>query len=228
MKRLAATLVAVLIAALGLTLTNPGTADAAARKKKHDTPGCITLAEYRSIHSGMTTTRVAQIADIWGTQIYNYDDGYYEGAWVNDGYWEDFGYWDSEYDPVTDTWTEVYVPDEEWVDMSYYDATATWVSMRDTVRSYKKCRTFQHGRGRVGINFDNYSHGAGLHVFTKVASNPYRLVDIVESATIYAKAGAGKYRPAAPTHRPAKPDFKPLTPKPQNPKPRMPRPTAHG
>jgi hypothetical protein len=227
MKSLTAAVVAALIAASGLSLVNPAAADAAARKKHHDTPGCMDRKEYRAIHSGMTPARVAQIADIRGAQIYNYDDGYYEGAWVNDGYWEDFGYWDSEYDPVTDTYTDVYVPDEEWIDTSYYDATANWVSMTDTVRSYKKCKSFQRGRGRVGINFDNYSHGSGLHVFMKVNSNPYRLVDVVESATIYARSGTGKSRPSAPTTRPAKPHFRPLTPKPQHPEPRVPEPATH-
>lgn len=52
----------------------------------------------------------------------------------------------------------------------------------DVVRSYRKCMGFDGGRGRVGVNFDNYSHsGAGyddrkLRLYRKAPMNPYRLI----------------------------------------------------
>jgi hypothetical protein len=52
----------------------------------------------------------------------------------------------------------------------------------DVVRSYRKCEGFDKGRGRVGVNYDDYSHeSAGytdskLRLWRKARSNPYRLV----------------------------------------------------
>ena len=71
----------------------------------------------------------------------------------------EYGYWDDQ-----DFWIE----DHEWGDRHV-----------DFVRSYKKCRSFDGGSGRVGIWYDNYSHGygAGNRVWTKTRYNPMTLVN---------------------------------------------------
>ncbi len=222
MKRLTAVLVAALIAALGLTLTNPSTASAAARRRHHDTPGCIDKKEYRAIRSGMTPAQVARIADISGAQIDYADNGYEDAVWVDDGYWQPDGEWMD----MGGTFDEFgnYIPDMEWVDESYWVDTSyisdTWVPVLDTVRSYKKCKSFGHGRSRVGIEFDNYTHGDALSVFTKRATNPYSLVALVDLMSARSTSKPKDVpTPNGPGPKPTKPitpkpHFKPLTPKP--------------
>jgi len=170
-----------------------------------DRRACVTRAEYRMVHFGQTTTQVARILDGWGYLVDWNDSGYYEGGWVNDGYWtSSYDGWD---------WYD------EWVDLSYYDEY--WVPEIDTVRSYPKCSGF--GRGRVGINFDNYTHArSGMRVYTKVASNPRQLIDLYSWSSMRATARSVVPEADDSTHkvipqsegRAPKPDFAPLTPDP--------------
>lgn len=52
----------------------------------------------------------------------------------------------------------------------------------DTVRSYRKCQGFDGGRGRVGVNFDNYSaqnvgyYDGKMRLWSKARNNPWNLV----------------------------------------------------
>ncbi len=52
---------------------------------------------------------------------------------------------------------ETWVDTSYWQESSYYDESANWEPVIDIVRTYKKCKSFNRGRGRVAINFDNYS-----------------------------------------------------------------------
>jgi hypothetical protein len=191
MKRI---LIAILAAGLAVVLFAP-TADAAssARKKSRDTPGCVTKAEYNSVTRGMTLAQVQGIFDTAGrtssTIDQSYwadgewvDNGHYTGAWVDgwytgewvpgyynhhgwvDGYWDEYGgdyyegYWD-EYGG-------------EWVDNSYW-TEGSYVSAVDYFRDYKKCKSFQRGKGRVAINFDTYtSPYSGARVYSKAPKRP--------------------------------------------------------
>lgn len=51
----------------------------------------------------------------------------------------------------------------------------------DEIRTYRKCPSFDGGRGRVGVWFDNYSHDAAgytdarLRLYRKVPFNPWNL-----------------------------------------------------
>lgn len=49
------------------------------------------------------------------------------------------------------------------------------VVYRDQIRSYPKCRSFDSGKGRVGVNFDNYMHPnrKAMKVYGKARSNPF-------------------------------------------------------
>ncbi len=52
----------------------------------------------------------------------------------------------------------------------------------DSVRSYRKCRSFDGGRGRVGVNFDKYTgQNAGyfdgrMRLYGKARNNPWSLI----------------------------------------------------
>ncbi len=54
-----ATAVVTMVASAGLVTLTAGAAAA-------DTPGCVTRAEYRNVHKGMTKARVARIFDTAG------------------------------------------------------------------------------------------------------------------------------------------------------------------
>lgn len=147
MKRAITSAIALSFSAFGLAIIAPSPAQA-------DTPGCVSAVEYRVPLKYRTTGEITRLFDTPGVQILRADGpGYWEGAWVEDGYYDEFG---------------------DWIDMSYWDDFAYWRSEVDTVRSYKKCRSFDGGRGRVGINFDNYtSLRPGLRVYSKVRYNPW-------------------------------------------------------
>lgn len=151
-----------LVLTVGLVTATSVPAEA---KKKRDTPGCVTRAEYRSVTKGTSNAKVAQVFDTWGRQRFSNDHGYFVGQWfdygqyesqfvVTGGHVDEFGEW------VEDGYYE-----DVWVPNLYWDDSAHWVPMVDSVRTYKKCRSFEHGRGRVAINYDNYSrarHGMRL------------------------------------------------------------------
>lgn len=226
MKRVVAVLVACLMG-VALMAATPLAAQAKAKKHHRDTPGCVTQAEYRAARGGMTQLAVRNIFDTWGRVRFNNDHGYYEGQWVDDGYWVSDGYWEDDgYFDDFGNW----IPNEQWIDTtywedtSYYDSYSNWVPVVDIVRSYKKCRTFNHGRGRVGINFDNYSRTwlSGPRVAYKNPSDP----SFMDVAAYFRKGArlAGKVVPTAHA-RLAKPAPKPTSAKPA-PKPVGPKPVS--
>ncbi len=224
MKRVLTVLLTCLLA-LSLAMVSP-TAATAKKKKQRDTPGCVTKAEYNAIRVGMTGTQIANIVDTWGSQRYYNDHGYYQGAWVEEGSWVSDGYWESQYNELGDYTGETWVDLSYWEDNSYWDDSASWKPIIDTVRTYKKCRKFNRGRGRVAINFDNYSRPwlSGSRVAFKHPSNP-AFMDI---AAYFRKGNqvAGKAVPSPTTKsQTPKPTSRPSSPKPA-PKPTSPRPTA--
>lgn len=199
----------------------------AKKKKRHDTPGCVTRAEYRAVHGGATQTRVKNVFDIWGAVRFKNDHGYWVGDWVDDGYWVSDGYWESQYDDLGNYTGESWVDLSYWEDTSYWDDYAYWEPVIDMVRTYKKCRSFNRGRGRVAINFDNYSHsGSALKLAYKDPRHP-SFMDIAASFRLgQASTLAGKHLPTARTKsQTPKPHSLPTTPKPA-PKPTSPKPTA--
>ena len=61
----------------------------------------------------------------------------------------------------------------EYIDNSYYTGDE-YVSMLDSNRDYKKCRSWNHGRGRVAMNFDDYSSArSGYRVYSKWPNRPW-------------------------------------------------------
>jgi hypothetical protein len=193
MKRIALTITA---AVLTTGLITPA-AEATDNARHRDTPGCVTKAEFRQVSRGTTQARVKAIFDTAGRRIGRFDnsyedytpgsyvEGYDESFWVP-GYRDEFGeYHDATYDATGNEltpagWTAIWVPgyydsyyvDGYWEDDEYYN-----VSVIDTYRSYKKCKSFNRGRGRVAINFDNYtSNYAGMRVYAKHANNPWRFI----------------------------------------------------
>lgn len=133
----------LLLAGLTVIVPSPAlAADNARRAQKY----CVTRSEYLRLRGGESP---AQVRRIFGTNGYEYDrqdlrevvDGYYEGEWV-DGYW----------DEVSGIWVDPYWDEfgGNWVDG--YETTGL-----DLIRKYKKCRSFDRGRGLVGVAFDDYS-----------------------------------------------------------------------
>src|SRR4051812_11135883 len=80
MKRLTLVLITCLLT-VGLILTTPLAAEA---RKKRDTPGCVTRAEYLAARPGATQSRVKSIFDTWGAVRFNNDHGYWVGDFVED------------------------------------------------------------------------------------------------------------------------------------------------
>lgn len=225
MKRVFPVLLVCLMA-LSLALVTPGAAEAKRKKKHRDTPGCVTKAEYRSVRSGMTGAQVAAIFDTWGSARFYNDHGYYEGEWVEDGDWVNDGYWESQYDEMGNYTGEIWVDLSYWEDTSYWSDYANWVPVVDTVRTYKKCRSFNRGRGRVAINLDNYTRPwlSGVRVAYINPSNP-AFMDIAAYFRKGARlAGKDVPTPAAKAEAP-RPKARPTSPKPA-PRPDAPRPTA--
>jgi hypothetical protein len=224
MKRAIAVVLTCLLT-VGLVLSTPLAAEA--KKKKRDTPGCVTRAEYNAARPGATQTRIKAIFDTWGSVRFNNDHGYWAGEWVDDGYWVNDGYWESQYDDLGNYLGEAWVDLSYWEDASYWDDYAYWESMVDIVRTYKKCKSFNRGRGRVAINFDNYSRsGTAARLAYKNPSNP-AFMDIAA----YFRLGqsdslAGKDLPTPRTKAETpKPKSKPTSPKPA-PRPTSPKPTG--
>lgn len=172
MKRiLVALTMAIMVAGL-LSMTAPAASA--------DSRPCVTKGEYNRAKRGMTTARVKQIFDTWGKQVGRYA----RWEWNERGYDRDVAAHDrnepQEWEYDTDEWglpTDQYYYDwEYWFD-SYPDPEDYYFWAVDTVRSYKKCRSFDKGKGRVGINFDQYYHRAsGMRMYKKVRNNPRLLV----------------------------------------------------
>jgi hypothetical protein len=131
------------------------------------TPGCVTKWEYENVGRGMTQAAVRDRFDTAGYELdrwarYRYDDDSYDAD--RDDWFAAEPSWDDEFE-----WDNWYASEPQYSDYRYYAL--------DTVRSYKKCRRFDGGRGRIGINFDNYYHAAsGMRLYKKVRYNPWTLV----------------------------------------------------
>ena len=182
---------------------------------KRGTPGCVTRAEYRAVRGGMTGAQVAAIFDTWGSQRYYNDHGYWQGDYVDSGYWDEMWIDEGSYFDENGNYIEVGLYDSYWVDESYWVDNAYWEPVIDIVRTYKKCRKFNRGRGRVAINFDTYSREylSGARVAYKHPSNP-AFMDI---AAYFRQGGrlAGKDVPEPRTKAETpKPKARPSTPKP--------------
>jgi hypothetical protein len=180
----------------------------AAPAQAADTRPCVTRGEYDAVHRQHTQAKIKSVFDTGGYQLAAYYDGYYDYEWVEDGYW------DSWYDEYSGYWYD------EWVDTSY--EVENWVSLKDTVRSYKKCPGFQGGRSRVGINFDNYSSAySGMRMYSKVANTPSQLIwwNGISTFARSAEPAPGAKPQPQDTHE-AKPEVTPLTadPHPNGPK----------
>lgn len=141
-----------------------------------DTPGCVSPTEYSRVSRGMSVARVHGIFDTSGYVLDSYDSpGTWETDWTSyETAWDEWYYSEPTWDDYGYEW------DEWWYSEPQVEEFEYWVpGGRDVVRSYKKCRSFDGGYGRVGINFDNYSSsGSGLRMFKKVRSNPWSLVGI--------------------------------------------------
>lgn len=178
MKRAIAAILTCLLG-LGLVVTTPMAAEA--RKKKRDTPGCVTSAEYRAVRDGMTGAQVAAIFDTWGSSRFVNDHGYWEGDYEDSGYYESTWVDDGSYYDESWNWIEVGYFEDVWTPDLYWNEHANWEPVIDAVRSYKKCRSFNRGRGKVAINFDNYSHSyPDVRVAYTHPSNP-AFMDIAAS-----------------------------------------------
>jgi hypothetical protein len=181
MRKIYLSLVLAFAVGIGILATG-GTASAATDRR-----ACVTAGEYASIQRNMSQTRLFALLDGHGVLLDTINNSYDDSYWV-DGY-EDWYWVDTSYeDPDTGEWIEDGYDDFDWVD-GYWEGG--YVSIKDTVRSFKKCPSF--GSGRIGVNLDNYSGGrSSMHVYTKVRSNPWALVDWVYGATSFrSAAGAG-------------------------------------
>lgn len=170
MKRI---IIAILAAVIAVTVFAP-TAEAASGARKRDTPGCVTKAEYKSVRKGMTMAQVRRIFDTPGRTTSRIDTSYSDWVWgdyvegYEESYWVD-GYWD----PWSEVWVDGYW-DFYWVDGYWEDDYEVYVSQIDYFRDYKKCKSFQRGKGRVAINFDNYSSArSGQRVYSKAPKRPW-------------------------------------------------------
>jgi hypothetical protein len=163
MKRIVVAVTACFLAAGATLAAVPGAASAA--ESRRDTPGCVTRWEFAHAAPGMTRIQVIRLFGTAGREVARADGGYWLGAWVEDGHWVRDGYWDAD-----DHWVDL----SYYEDLSYYDRYDHWVSETDTVRAYKKCRSFDGGIGRVGIRFDNHtSYLPRMRLHTKVPSRPW-------------------------------------------------------
>lgn len=179
MKRIiTAVFAAFLMAATSLVFTAPS-ASAASK-------GCVTYKEYKSVKRHMSQTRVKQIFGTGGKQIGRYA----RMEWDLEGYDSEYAIWESnepqewmypspnDYAPSDDYWYDW----TAWYDQAPQVEDFNWWAV-DTVRSYKKCRSFDRGRGRVGINFDQYAHPApGFRVWKKARYSPRSLIPTMGQA----------------------------------------------
>jgi outer membrane protein assembly factor BamE (lipoprotein component of BamABCDE complex) len=173
MKRIIfALLAAVLLVGLFTPTANAASGDSARKKNA----ACVTKAEYKKVKRGHTLAQVKRIFGTggrttstmntsywqWGDYV---SDGFYEGAWYDNSYYDEYGNY------VYDVYYDEFGGD--WIDNSYWEPD-TYVSQWDSFRDYKKCKSFGHGRGRVAINFDNYtSRYSGYRVYSKAANRPW-------------------------------------------------------
>jgi hypothetical protein len=173
MKRIIFALLAAVVL-VGLFTPNANAASGDSARKKN--AACVTKAEYKKIKRGHTLAQVKRTFGTngrttstintsywqWGDYVY---DGFYEGAWYDNSYYDEYGNY------VYDVYYDEFGGD--WIDNSYWEPD-TYVSQWDSNRDYKKCKSFGHGRGRVAINFDNYtSRYSGYRVYSKWANRPW-------------------------------------------------------
>ena len=141
-----------------LTLATAGVALSVPAPAQADTRGCVTRWEYAHIYAGQSPTRVKAVFDTGGYEYNRLVAFNYDGA--------------SDYDQ--DGNLVGYAP-------AYVDEFDNWIDEQggyardvDFIRSYKKCRRFDNGRGRVGVLYDNYTFG-GNGAFSRERYHPSNL-----------------------------------------------------
>lgn len=129
---------ALVLAVAGLIAFAPTPAQARA--------GCVTRWEYNRVYAGDSPTRVRRLFDTGGFEKGRLVQFVYDGT----GEYDEFGDKVGHQEGYIDEWGN-------WV-----DEVGGYVRQVDHVRSYKKCRNFDRGRGkgRVGVLFDTYSYGS--------------------------------------------------------------------
>lgn len=132
-------LVTTLAAGLTLGLTAPVAS-------ANSSPGCVTKREASKLYEGQTPGSVKYKFGTAGFEKGRYEQFLYDG--VSD--YDEFGTWVG-YEP------EFF--DEETGE--YTEEQGGYYRELDLVRSYKKCRSYDKGKGRVGVLFDNYSYFEG-------------------------------------------------------------------
>jgi hypothetical protein len=190
MKRIIFALLAAVVL-VGLFTPNASAASGDSARKKN--AACVTKAEYKKVKRGHTLKQVKKIFGtngrtsstmnssytewVWGDYVEGHDESYWvDGYWSEyatwiDGTWDDEGnYTEGHYEPgMVDGYWDSYYVDGYWEDDYSYN-----VSQWDSFRDYKKCKSWNHGRGRVAINFDNYSSRySGYRVYSKYPSRPW-------------------------------------------------------
>ncbi len=157
----------IIAAAVAAVLAGGLSVPANAASSARSTPSCVTKAEYKKVHRSHT---MAQVKRTFGTngRLSSVEDNSYWlwGDYIDDGYWTG----DYVFDGESWVWDDYA---GEYIDNSYYTGDE-YVSMLDSNRDYKKCRSWNHGRGRVAINFDNYSSArSGYRVYSKWPNRPW-------------------------------------------------------
>jgi hypothetical protein len=160
---------AIIAAAMTVGLLAPAANATSGDSARRRNAACVTKAEYKKIHRGHT---MAQVKRTFGTngRLSSVEDNSYWlwGEYVDDGYWS--GDWTYDYETGEYFWDDYA---GGYIDNSYYTGD-TYVSMLDSNRDYKKCRSWNHGRGRVAINFDNYTSAhSGYRVYSKWPNRPW-------------------------------------------------------
>jgi hypothetical protein len=160
---------AIIAAAMTVGLLAPAADATSGDSARRRNAACVTKAEYKKVHRGHT---MAQVKRTFGTngRLSSVENNSYWlwGEYVDDGYWS--GDWTYDYETGDYFWDDYA---GGYIDNSYYTGD-TYVSMLDSNRDYKKCRSWNHGRGRVAINFDNYTSAhSGYRVYSKWPNRPW-------------------------------------------------------
>ena len=110
-----------------------------------DTPGCVSAYEYNRVYAGQTPGSVKNLFDTGGFEKGRYVQFQYDGFSDYDADGNLVGYQPEYYDEETG---------------EYYAEQGGYARLVDHVRSYYKCYSFDHRRGRVGVLFDTYTYGS--------------------------------------------------------------------
>ncbi len=110
----------------------------------NSSPGCVTKREAGKLYEGQTPGSVKYKFGTAGFEKSRYAQFLYDGYSDYDELGNWVGYEPEYFDEATGEYTE---------EQGGYHREL------DLVRSYKKCRSYDKGRGRVGVLFDDYTYG---------------------------------------------------------------------